>query len=179
VNLRKLYPGAFTSGTFTFNISASDWTDGRKIKLTHDDLNMFVAGNFQSANTVSVSADFQHPGVWHELLTGDELNVSGNTTLSLPPGDVRIYTDREINLPNAIPALAVDETVYVYVSGGFAHAVSPEKITALSVYNLQGVRLKTITGKNTLNVGDLPSGLYLLEIQMTNKKIVKKTIIRK
>jgi 1,4-alpha-glucan branching enzyme len=178
VNLRKLHPDAFTSGTFTFNISASDWTGGRKIKLTHSDLNMFVAGNFQSTNTVSVSADFQHTGVWHELLTGDELNVSGaNTTLSLPPGDVRIYTDREIDLPNAIPAIAADNAVYVYVSGGFAHAVSPEKITALSVYNLQGVRLKTIAGKNTLNVGDLPSGLYLLEIQMSNTRMVKKTLI--
>jgi hypothetical protein len=179
VNLRKIYPDAFTSGTYTFNISASDWTNGRKIKLTHNDLNMYVAGNFQSTNTASVSTDFQHTGIWYELLTGEELNVSAvNTSLSLPPGDVRIYTDRKVNIPTGISSLPVDDA-YVSVSGGIARVVSSENIIALSVYNLQGFRLKTITGKNTLNVSDLPSGLYLFDIQMTNKKMVKKIILQK
>ncbi|MDR0505337.1 MAG: T9SS type A sorting domain-containing protein [Dysgonamonadaceae bacterium] len=179
INLRKLYPEAFTSGTFTLNISASDWNNGRKIKLTHSDLNMLVAGNFQSANTVSLSADFQHTGVWHELLTGNELNVSNvNTSLSLQPGDVRIYTDRKINIPNNIPSISHDD-VYVYVSEGVANVISNEKISALSVYNLQGVLLKTVTDKNTVNVSNLSSGVYLLEIQTLNKKIVKKTVVQK
>jgi hypothetical protein len=180
VNLRKIYPDAFTSGTFTLNVSASDWTNGRKIKLTHNDLDMFVIGNFQSTNTVSVSADFQHTGVWYELLTGDELNISdANTPLSLPPGDVRIYTDRKIDIPNGMPSITRDDAVYVSISGGFAKVVSSENITALSVYNLQGVLLKKVANRNTINVGDLPSGLYLLEIQMSNKRIVKKTVIQK
>ncbi|GHT70316.1 hypothetical protein AGMMS50239_38550 [Bacteroidia bacterium] len=179
VSLRKIYPDAFTSGTFTFNVSASDWTNGRKIKLTHSDLDMLVIGNFQSANTVSVSAGFQHTGVWYELLTGDEMNVSdANLSLSLPPGDVRIYTDRKIDF-TGIPSFTVEDAAYVYVSGGFVHVVSPENITALSVYNLQGVLLKKIANRNIFNVSDLPSGLYLLEIQMPNKRIVKKTVIQK
>jgi 1,4-alpha-glucan branching enzyme len=179
VNLRKLYPDAFVTGAYTLNISASDWNNGRKIKLTHNDLNMYVAGNFQSANTASVSADFQHTGIWYELLTEGELTVSAaNTPLSLQPGEVRIYTDKKIKIPNNIPALTVND-VYAYVSGGFAHAVSTESITALSVYNLQGVRLKTVENKNTLSVSDLPSGVYLLEILTPNKRIVKKIILRK
>ncbi|GHT74251.1 hypothetical protein AGMMS50262_06830 [Bacteroidia bacterium] len=179
VNLRKIYPEAFTSGTYTLNISTADWNNGRKIKLTHSDLNLYVAGNFQSANTASVSADFQHTGTWYELLTGEELNVSGaNTSLSLPPGDVRIYTDRKVNI-TGIPSFVTDDGVYVYVSEGIATIVSPEKITALSIYNLQGISLKTIFHKNLLNVSDLPSGIYLLEIQMSTNRVVKKIVLRK
>ncbi|MDR2926716.1 MAG: T9SS type A sorting domain-containing protein [Cytophagaceae bacterium] len=180
VHLRKLYPDAFTSGTFTFNVSTSDWNNGRKIKLSHNDLNMIVAGNFQSTNTVTVTADFQHTGVWHELLTNDELNVTTtNTLLSLPPGDVRIYTDRKIELPVTASSTTANDAIYVYQSDGFIHIVSPENVIAFSIYNQLGTLLKTVVNQSTFGLSNLPSGIYLIDIQTVKKRVVKKTVIRR
>jgi hypothetical protein len=137
---------------------------------------MVVAGNFQSTATISVSPGFQHTGVWYELLTGEELDVSDiNASLSLQPGVVRIYTDRNTT---GLPSFTTDNAVYISVSEGIVRVVSPENLTALSVYNLQGMLLKTVANTNTINVSDLASGVYLVAIQMPDMRIVKKIVVQ-
>ncbi|MDR2474625.1 MAG: T9SS type A sorting domain-containing protein, partial [Bacteroidales bacterium] len=177
---RKLYPEAFTAGNFALSIDESHWDNGRKIKLTHNDLNMFVAGNFRATNTTT-TADFPSTGTWYELLTDQELNVtSTNMQLSLAAGEVRVYTDRKINIPNSISTTASDDALFIYHAGGLVSVVSPDShnITALSLYSLQGSLLKTAFNTSAINVSDVPGGLYLLEIRIGDKQVVKKVVIR-
>ncbi|MDR1763172.1 MAG: T9SS type A sorting domain-containing protein [Dysgonamonadaceae bacterium] len=179
LNLRKSYPAAFDAGAFSFNISTSDWNYGRKIKLTHSDLDMIALGNFQSTNTISVSVDFQHTGVWYELLTGEELNVSAASAyISLQPGELRVYTDRKVDFSD-IPAISRNNGVYAYISGGYANVVSQDNVKTLSIYNLTGMKLKAVSDSNALYVGDLPSGVYLIEAQTINEKNVIKILLKK
>ena len=175
INLRKSYPDAFTSGAFTLNVSASDWNNGRKIKLTHDDLNMFAAGNFQSANTISVSADFQHTGVWYELLTGNELNVTAaNTTLSLQPGDVRIYTDRKIDLTGI--KTVQKEKLILRQTPDHLTIVAKEPVVAVRIYNINGLLVKQARGENVIPIAHLPKGCYILNVQLNGQNVSLKFV---
>ncbi|MEZ4935280.1 MAG: T9SS type A sorting domain-containing protein [Saprospiraceae bacterium] len=58
-------------------------------------------------------------------------------------------------------------------TAGFFNIKSTTQLAGVNIFNLQGVRLETI--KNNLNqvdVSDLPSGIYFLEINLKNGKSV-------
>ena len=96
INLKKNYPNAFISGTWSKNIGSSDWNNGKRISITHTDLNMVMLGNFLPTGKVSMSADFQKTGTWYDLFTGESITVS-NTSMNIDVagGEVKIFTDRK------------------------------------------------------------------------------------
>jgi 1,4-alpha-glucan branching enzyme len=62
-----------------------------------DDMNLVLVGNFDVvSNTISVA--FPHPGAWfHYFSDGDQLTVSSSaSTLTLQPGEFRLYTDLKL-----------------------------------------------------------------------------------
>ena len=167
MTLRKMYPTAFTQGTFDLNIAVADWNTGRRIALTHSDLDMIVLGNFNASATITATPNFQKTGVWYNLLTGAQLNVTNTAmTITMQPGDLLIYTDRSINFPNGIsnPIVQKNTTVFPTETTKFVYITTPYTIKNVNIYNMQGSLIKTVKNSSTIDVENLTKGLYILEV---------------
>jgi len=167
MTLRKMYPTAFTQGTFDLNIAVADWNTGRRIALTHSDLDMIVLGNFNASATITATPNFQKTGVWYNLLTGAQLNVTNTAmTITMQPGDLLIYTDRSINFPNGIsnPIVQKNTTVFPTETTKFVYITTPYTIKNVNIYNMQGSLIKTEKNNSTIDVENLTKGLYILEV---------------
>ena len=94
ISLKKLYPNAFINGIYNTQIGKDNWT-GKRIALTHADLNMIMLGNFSPNAKVSIKADFVHTGTWYNLLTGETLNVADTgMSMEVNGGEVKIFIDK-------------------------------------------------------------------------------------
>ncbi|MDO9154701.1 MAG: alpha-amylase family glycosyl hydrolase, partial [Paludibacter sp.] len=144
ISLRKMYPTAFTAGTFSLQIGLNDWSAGRRIALTHADLNLVVLGNFTSATTISANPNFPKTGTWYNLLTGATLNVTNATAaISLNAGRVLILTDRDVNLVTSVVPIKENNNFKVYPSTtqGKVFISTPTSLNSVNVYNLQGTKV--------------------------------------
>jgi glycosidase len=179
ITLRKMYPQAFTQGTFSTQIGLNDWTAGRRIALTHSDLNMVVLGNFQDANSITASPAFQKTGVWYNVLTGAELNVT-STAMTIPmlPGELLIFTDRKITFPNGIdnPTVSKDVKIYPTVTNGKIYISSSTAVKGVRLVNLQGSLVKSAGNTSELDITNAASGLYVLEVSTLQGKSTHKVV---
>jgi len=179
ISLRKLYPTAFTQGVFTLNISASDWNTGRRIALAHADLNLVVLGNFNASSTITALPAFQKTGTWYNLLTGEELIVTNTSmTLDMVPGDLLIYSDRKVNLPNGITEQQIQSDCLVFpsVTNGKVNISTTSAVKSVCVYNLQGALIKTAKQTSEMDVTNLTDGMYLIEVTTIQGKSIHKII---
>jgi hypothetical protein len=178
ITLRKMYPTAFTQGNFSLSIGSGDWSAGRRIGLTHSDLNMVVLGNF---NTTAVNATpaFSSTGVWYNLLTGQQFIVSNPyMAITMQPGDLLIFTDRQINLPNGLsnPFSDTDCSVYPSITNSRVFVSSINTVKNVNVYNLQGSLIKSVLNNTEIDVTNLTKGLYLMEVNTSQGRSTHKII---
>ena len=177
MTLRKTYPAAFTTGTFSFSIGQNDWNAGRRIALSSSDLNMIVLGNFNASATITATPNFPNTGIWYNLLTGEQLNVTNTAmTISMQAGDLLIYTNKAIvngindiktqNSTTIFPTETVDK---VYIS-------SPATIKSASIYSLDGSLQKTVSNSTEIDVQNLIKGVYIMEVNTTDGKSLYKII---
>ncbi len=167
ITLRKLYPTAFTQGNFALNVGTGDWRAGRRVALTHADLNMVMLGNFDATTTITANPNFQFTGNWYNLLTGEALNVTNTQmTLSMQPGQLLIYTDRKVNLPNGLNEInnQIDCSVFPSITNGKVYISTSNSVKNVKIYNLQGSVLKTITNTTEIDFTNMKNGLYLMEV---------------
>ena len=179
MTLRKMYPTAFTQGTFELNIAIADWNLGRRIGLTHSDLDMVVLGNFNASATINATPNFPKTGIWYNLLTGDQLNVTNTSmTISMPAGELLVFTDRSISLPNGIndPTIQNSISVFPTETTGPVYITSPYEVKGVNVYSLQGSLIKAVTNTNTMDVSTLTKGVYIMEVITFQGKSIHKII---
>ena len=179
INLRKLYPTAFLNGSFENNITTSDWTNGRRIALSHPDLDMVVLGNFDAVNTISVNPNFQKTGTWFNLLTGEQLSVTNASMgLTMQPGELLIYTDRKINLPIELKDSIVQTATKVIpnITKGPIKITSTTAVKSVNIYNLQGSMVKTITNNSSFDISILSTGVYIMEVNTLKERSIHKII---
>ena len=94
--MKKNYPNAFISGTYDKKIGSNDWNNGKRISVTHSDLNLVMLGNFLPTGTLSMKADFQKNGTWYDILTGQSITVTDTgMNIDLSGGEVKIFVDRK------------------------------------------------------------------------------------
>lgn len=178
ITLRKNYSNAFTYGTWNYSVNESDWSQGRRIALTHSDLNMIVVGNFDATSTVTVNPLFQKTGTWYELLTGEELNVSNTAmTLQLASGELRVYTDRKVPFTGVDDVKAtIDCTIYPNVTKGKIWITTVDAVKSVRIFNTQGALQKVFNDTNEIDVTPLGSGLYLMEVSTGQGKSIQKFV---
>jgi len=167
ITLKKSYPTAFTQGTYNISVTQSDWNTGRRIALSHADLNMVMLGNFNASATITASPNFSKTGIWYNLLTGEELNVTNtNMTISIQAGDVLIYTDRKVNFTSAVnnPKTLLNCNVFPTVTVGKVYVTTPNAVKEIKVYNMQGLLLKTEANETEIDISTLSAGIYLMEV---------------
>lgn len=177
ITLRKMYPAAFTQGNFSLNIGSNDWSNGRRIALTHSDLNMVVLGNFQPDAGITANPNFPKTGMWYELLTGQELNVTNvQMTMNMQKGQLLIYTDRKINTgtTNRNVKYNVEFSLYPNITDGKMWVTTSTDVNNMSIYNMQGAVIRTYSNTNEVDVSDISAGMYFMEISTKDGKGIQK-----
>jgi len=169
MTLRKMYPNVFTQGTYSINVGANDWSQGRRIGIVHNDLDVVVLGNFDPTNTVSANPTFPKTGVWYNYMTGDAFPVSNPyMTISMTPGQLLIFTDRQVVVPNgvSIPKYDSDCTVYPTATNGLVYVSSTNLVQNVQVYNMQGMVVLSNSNINSkeIDLSKMMNGLYIMEV---------------
>lgn len=82
----------------------------KRVNMNHSSMNGVSMANF-AVTTQSGIPLFQHAGWWYEYFSGDSINVSNPlASLSLAPGEYRIYTDVKLAQPEITDApVSVEE----------------------------------------------------------------------
>ena len=181
ITLRKLYPTAFTQGNFALNIGSSDWANGRRIALTHNDLNMVVLGNFQPDASITANPNFPKTGMWYELLTGQELNVTNaQMTMNMQKGQLLIYTDRKVDIGSGVNTVKaeINCTIHPNVTTGKVWISTTSEVRNVNIYNVHGALQLNRSNTSEIDASDLSSGMYLMEIVTDEGKAIEKFVKR-
>ena len=185
--LRNNYE-AFQTTNFDMDVDQS-W---KTIHLNHTSMNVAVLGNFNVTNE-TFNPKFQHTGVWYEYFTGETLNVTNvNASITLAPGEYRLYTDELVTPPDAVTA--DDETnapVFDWIiapnptnnESWLSFNLEENSTVNWQVLNLQGKVLSnhdmgTIAmGEYNLALPAFGSGMYLLRLQIGETMEMKKWVV--
>ena len=179
ISLRKQYPTAFTQGAFTLNIATADWNTGKRIALIHADLDLIVLGNFNASATINANPNFPKTGIWYNLLTGEQLNVTNTAmNISMPAGSLLIYTDHVVNINTGLKDNPTLNNTFVFPSEVVDNVYinAPSTVLNVNVYNLQGILIKTAKNSAEINVQNLSSGIYILEVSTVEGKSIHRII---
>ncbi|OIP84699.1 MAG: hypothetical protein AUK44_01740 [Porphyromonadaceae bacterium CG2_30_38_12] len=179
ITLRKMYPTAFTQGTFSTQVGSSDWSAGKRIALTHSDLNMVVLGNFQNTSALAYP-NFPKTGLWYNLFTGASVNISNtNNPMAMQAGDLMIFTDRQIQFTNKIKNISDTNNAKVFptVTRGKLIISGTTGNNTIEMYNLQGEIVLKRQNASHIDISNFNSGIYFVQVsdsEGTNfQKIVK------
>lgn len=176
-----MYPAAFTLGNYNMQIGSGDWNNGKRIAITHSDLNMVMLGNFQPSGSTTAYPNFPKTGMWYELLTGQELNVTNTQMqINVNAGDVKIYTDRRIDFSSGVNDIRseINCTVHPNVTDGKVWISTPAEVRNVNVYNVQGTLQLRYQNTSEIDASELSSGLYLMEIITDEGKAIEKFVKR-
>lgn len=175
--LRNYHAELFaTDATFTHKLNESDWTNGRHVSLTSKDGNKSVVAAINlTANAGNYTVTFPKTGTWTNLISGETLEVSNaSMSLSVPANNCVIYTNFEVTGVEDAVADKVEYTVYPNPASDYVYTNAQGE---LSIYNVAGNLVKQAEG-NCVEVRDLPSGMYILNITNGNNsqsmKFIKK-----
>lgn len=181
INLRRMFPNAFTQGNFSLNIGAGDWDNGRRIGLTHSDLNLVVLGNFKPDVAITAYPNFSKTGLWYNVLNGETLNVTNtNMTLQVPAGQVLIFADRDVTNDTGVEN-PVDESknfLYPTVTSGKVYITTNNYQHEILVFNTQGQLLKTIVNEKEIDLSTYTSGVYFIRLNSDKGTVTGKVVRR-
>ena len=180
MNFRNQYSDLFSNPTsWDWQVTTSNWDNGRRIYLTNGTISAVILGNFTGTGSITAHPQFSKTGIWYNLLTGEQLNVTNTAMpITMQLGDLLIYTDRQVNLPNGITDPTVQNSVSVFPTEttGSVYITSPSAITNINIYNLQGSLVKTVKSNTSVDVTNLTSGIYIMEVNTLQGKSIHKII---
>lgn len=92
----------------------------------------------------------------------------------------KIYSDasEESELSNSEVSFATGIQIYPNPAKDFVYIKNNQKIDSIEVYSLSGQKLNIDTNDDKINVSQLPSGVYILNIQTGNAVVSKKLIVK-
>ncbi|NQW37319.1 MAG: T9SS type A sorting domain-containing protein [Flavobacteriales bacterium] len=171
----------FNTTDFTLNVGS---TLTKSIVLRHASMDVVLLGNF-NVTTQSIVPNFTKTGVWYEYYTGSTLNVTNTTaTISLQPGEYRMYSSVLLNSPLAIEKVGspLNNALKVYpnpVKNGFNLSLDTKSVT---VYDISGRIVKQFKGhfsKNkTFDVSTLAPSVYFLQAETVDAKLYAKKLVK-
>lgn len=185
--LKKAYP-VFKSPDFSLNVSQAF----KSMQIKSNDHNIQVVGNFDVRN-LSSSVSFPRAGTYYEYFSGDSLIVGNNPIMiTLSPGEYRLYSDVKIN-NNSVLSYVENTTEYfkhiqVYPNPAqdilhvdiHLNQVDQYQLTLFStngraVINASDIPLFSGLNEVTLDISQIPTGLYFLEIK-SQKEVIRQSI---
>ena len=182
--LKKRYP-IFATSDFAQSLSGEiKW-----IKLNLNGEHVLIVGNFGLTN-LNAQLNFQKAGTWYDYFGQKSLNIDVvSQSILLTPGEFKLYSTETLGMViTGIEDEFIsqgDLLIYPNPATDFIYVTSADRIQDISIYNLAGLKAKefklsNIQGaENKLDIGDLPSGIYLLQAISSDDRIVVRKIIKR
>ncbi|WPO80482.1 alpha-amylase family glycosyl hydrolase [Flavobacterium sp. KACC 22761] len=157
------------------------------IKITNSNLaatqlkDVLILANFD-VTPQNVSTGFQYTGIWYNLMDNSSINVTDvNATMSLNPGEYRIYGNKTANL--AIPDFDQTSTVKLYPNPVLNYFTLNVTASKVQIYSITGQLVKSFASNGNVdfqyNVSDLKTGLYVVKAIDENNKVQVMKFIKK
>ena len=176
IKLRKSHP-VFTGDDFTYSLNGAV----KSLKLNNPNMNAVVIVNID-VNPQDKTIDFQHNGWWYEYFSGDSIQINGTSTISLGPGEYKVFTDLKLDKPEILNTTGLNEyeianwdvNIFPNPSRVFLNITingSQSKEIKYTIMNTLGKILYQEIGtskQNQINIENLPNGTYFLILEQDN-----------
>jgi glycosidase len=183
----------------TDNFSTSLGGAMKSIHLNHPDNNVAVLGNF-GVTGGTITPNFPQTGTWYEYFSRESIDVSDvNMSIDLQPGEYRLYSTVEFTdhgIPLSTPAIhpADNHNISLYPNpsrGEFyiSFELLEKYPVTINLYNIQGQKISVLMNQvlmpDSYNIhwnrksetGNVAEGVYLVEITIGEKKMVKRVVL--
>ncbi len=174
INLKKEYP-VFSTNDFELNLSGQI----KEILLKHTDFNVLIIGNF-GVTSYYLQPDFSSAPEWFDYYT-QETYTSGSS-LTLPAGGYKIFTSKLIDMPDmpeSVENISAENQITVFPNPCH-NEISVQDYNSyskISILNYDGKLLREFTPeKKTIDVSNLPSGMYILKAEKSGAVFVGKFV---
>ena len=182
--LKKKFP-VFATTDFTQSLAG----EVKWIKLNLNGENVLIVGNFGMA-TANVSLEFQKTGTWYDYFGQKTYNVATTSqSIAFTAGEYRIYSTRNFGNPLYTgiedQVLLNDLNIWPNPTKDYVSVLSSGNIRSVFIYSVLGAKVKEFQLsdsqgiENRLYIGDLNSGVYLLQAINKDGKVEVKKIIKK
>ena len=159
-------------------------------------MDVVVLGNFDLFPR-DIAPNFTRTGTWYEFFRGTTIEVgtsNQNTPISIPQGEYRLYTSKQVARPSFLlgveDALTVDDegVLFEIFPNPFSDratvifsdegAVRPR---TLEFFSVNGARIRTIVipaGISEVEIegGDLPKGVYYVRVTSGRESSARKVV---
>jgi len=183
----KLNYEIFETSDFTLDVANINGL--KRIHLTDASASeiqaVLILGNF-GVTTQNIIPNFQESGNWFNVLADNEvLNVTNVAQeITLQAGEFKVYANMPATLSNE--NFSADEENFITLFPNPTTTTSfslSEEVLAVSVFNIQGKRVKKYTpesiANNTYLIADLNQGIYFVRIENAMKQfLIRKLIIK-
>ena len=152
---------------FEGNPTKASIGSGAKLRTIQWGSDVFVAGNFDVTGNQTVTLP---SGTWYNYF-GEKKET--NTSITLAPGEVAIFTGKQVALPEMPEAYDFDTAIEDVV-------VTPSEILPpynVQVYTVSGQMVDRQVNVMQVDLSGLHSGLYVVQYEKNGKKIAKKVIL--
>ena len=152
---------------FEGNPTKASIGSGAKLRTIQWGSDVFVAGNFDVTGNQTVTLP---SGTWYDYF-GEKKET--NTSITLAPGEVAIFTGKQVALPEMPEAYDFDTAIEDVV-------VTPAEILPpynVQVYTVSGQMVDRQVNVMQVDLSGLHSGLYIVQYEKNGKKIAKKVIL--
>lgn len=191
IRIRNSYP-LFTNGTLTLQTSSGSLVKQLVLKgnpytdspSDSSRMNAVVVTNFDVTQQSS-QVSFPHAGTWYDYYNpGAALTVNAVPfTIPLQPGQYKLFTDVRIKTSGIVtaiqdfPSKEVEVSIYPNPTHGLIKIESSKPISNLMLMTATGAAIPAIRLDDvTWDIGNFPSGLYIVEMQ-TSIGVVRRKII--
>ncbi len=144
---------------------------------------VFVMGNFAAEDVLTAKLP---SGNWYSYLDNSTSAIAGDKEISLQPGELRIFTAKHYELPDfstdynitEVPEIKTQSAkVYPTITDG--KVFIDGDVLSAQLFDLNGHLINTYGSVRNIELGNVQSGLYILQIQTSNKETTRVKILKK
>ena len=154
----RLMPSVFEGNPTNVSLGS-----GKALRTIQWGSNVFVAGNFAVSGNQTVNLP---AGTWYNYF---EQKKQTSTTVTLAPGQVLIFTGKQL----ALPTMVYTDVEDVLAPNASSEILPPYNAT---IYTINGQVVSVQNNVEQVNMGVLKNGLYLIQFEKNGKTVTKKVI---
>lgn len=152
---------------FEGNPTKVDIGGGKKLRTIQWGSDVFVAGNFDVAGDQTVTLP---SGTWYDYFAQAKQTT---TTVTLRPGEVAIFTGKEVKLPEMPAGYEFYTDVEDVVINTPSEILPPYDVC---VYNINGQLVSRQKNAMSADMTGLNAGLYIVQYEKNGQRVAKKII---
>ena len=152
---------------FEGNPTKVDIGGGKKLRTIQWGSDVFVAGNFDVAGDQTVTLP---SGTWYNYFAQAKQTT---TTVTLKPGEVAIFTGKEVKLPEMPAGYEFYTDVEDVVINTPSEILPPYDVC---VYNINGQLVSRQKNAMSADMTGLNAGLYIVQYEKNGQRVAKKII---